>query len=439
MHLLKWHLPERNNYNHIMKKFYFIILAAAAIVSAASCQKISDLITGKTTTEEGLVDDKGKDLTPDQQKAKIEETANALMDLLDKEGWEAEYNKVNSTVESLGTVEVDSEEIGTYLQDIVNAWTSMQGEDPQSVAVTVAHLTDIKGHFTQNAEGKFDFSEADDLAITVFDGTSPVTVTFQAKDESKTPAHFADENDDVTIFIPGTSLLSISKDNEVMGSLELRLKPMDANGDGIITEEDMINVSYSLKVGAYVFELSQADYATTNASVKAKILKGKQLIIGASVTANYQYQETETGIDFQSASANAMIDLAGKMQLRFVVPDAIKLEEVSDKITEAEANNNQEAFKAALEEIEKLYGIGVYYDGKNTLQATIGFEPTFEEADGYSYFDAIPVIRFADGTSYAAEEYFTQERFGDLAKDIQEWLADLMNYLGLAEEDPTQA
>lgn len=415
-----------------MKKFSFIILAAAAVMSAASCEKINDLVTGKTTTEEGLVDDKGKDLTPDQQKVKIEETANTLMDLMDKEGWETEYNKVNSVVDALGQKEIDATDISTYLSGIISAWTSMRGEDPQTVAITVAHLTDIKGHFTENAEGKFDFTEADDLAITVFDGTNPITVSFLAKNESKTPAHFADSDDDVTIFIPGSASISVALNNEVMGLLELRFSPKDMNGDGYITEADVINLSYTLKVGAYTFDLSQADYATDHASAKASISKGKLLIIGAEVAANYQYEETETGLNVKSASANAMVDLAGKMQVRFAVPDAIKLEEVSDKLTQAEAEENHGAFKAALEELDKLYGIGVYYDGKNTLQATIGFEQVL--ADDANYWDVIPVIRFADGTSYAAEEYFTQERFGDLAAEIQNWVADLMKYLGLEEQ-----
>ena len=421
-----------------MKKLSYVLVAAAVVMSAASCEKISDLVNGVTENEQGLVDDKGKDLTPDEQKVKIEETANTLMDLMDKKGWEAEYNKVNETIDALGEKEVDSEEIGTYLSNIVSAWTSIRGENPNEVAVTVAHLTDIKGHFTENKDGKFDFTEADDLAITVFEGNVPVTVTFSAKDEAKVPAHFSDKNDDVTIFIPGTSYLGISKNNEGLASLELRLKPKDVNNDGIINEEDMIDVSYTMKVGSYTFELSQANYATTNASASAQILKGKQLIIGVSVSAKYSFEEVQkedyTNIEVKSASGEAMVDLAGKMQMRFVVPDAVKLEEVSDKLTQAEAEKNHGAFKAALEELEKLYGIGVYYDGKKTLQATIGFEQVL--ADDANYWDVIPVIRFADGTSYAAEEYFTQERFGDLAAEIQNWVADLMKYLGL-DEDPS--
>lgn len=414
-----------------MKKFSFIILAAAAIMSAASCEKINDLITGKTTTDEGLVDDKGKDLTPDQQKVKIEETANTLMELMDKKGWEAEYNKVNSVVDALGQKEIDATDISTYLSGIISAWTSMRGEDPQTVAITVAHLTDIKGHFTENAEGKFDFTEADDLAITVFDGTNPITVSFLAKNESKTPAHFADSDDDVTIYIPGSATISVSLNNEVMGLLELRFSPKDMNGDGYITEADVINLSYTLKVGAYTFDLSQADYATDHASAKASISKGKQLIIGAEVAAKYDYTggpEDPENFKVNSSSVNAMVDLAGKMQVRFAVPDALSLDAASVKVNEAK---NIEEFQAALAELEKLYGMGIYYDGKNTLQATIGFEAVATE-DGY--WDANPVIRFADGTSYAAEEYFTQERFGDLAAEIQNWVADLMKYLGLEEQ-----
>ena len=416
-----------------MKKLSYVLVAAAVVMSAASCEKISDLVNGVTENEQGLVDDKGKDLTPDQQKVKIEETANTLMDLMDKKGWEAEYNKVNETIDALSAKDVDAEDIGTYLSDIVSAWTSIRGENPNEVAVTVAHLTDIKGHFTENKDGKFDFAEADDLAITIYDGNVPVTVTFYAKDEASVPAHFSDKNDDVTIYIPGTSYLGISKNNESLASLEIRLKPRDVNNDGIINEEDMIDVSYTMKVGSYTFELSQANYATTNASASAQILKGKQLIIGASVSAKYSFEEVQkedyTNIEVKSASGEAMVDLAGKTQIRFTVPDALALETATDEMYKAQDNNDGEAFKAALEQLEKLYGFGVYYDGKKTLQATIGFEAVNID----NYWDANPVIRFADGTSYAVEDYFTEDRFGELAQTIQEWVTDLMKYLGLEE------
>ena len=419
-----------------MKKISYVIIAAAVVMSAASCEKIESFIKGETTTEQGLVDDKGKDLTPDQQKSKIEETANTLMNLMDKSQWEADYENVMLTVSSLEQKNnLDASDIEAYLKDIVNAWSSVKGEDPYTVTITVAHLTQIKGHFTENKEGKFDFQEADDLEITVFDGETPVTVTFAAKDEVATPAHFSDSNDDVTIYIPASSTLSIAKGNDVIGSLEIRLSPKDLDGDYFITEADAISVSYTMKVGAYTFDLSQADYATDKAAVSAKILKGKQLIIGVSLSAEYAFEEINeegrTGIDVTAASAKAMVDLAGKTQIRFSLPDGMKLEAATKKVSEAQRQGDGDAFKAALAELEKLYGFGVYYDGKKTLQATLGYEAVYDEE--LKYWDANPVIRFADGTSYAVEDYFSEDNFGKLSTEIMSWVNDLMNYLGIQQ------
>lgn len=419
-----------------MRKISYVFVAAAVVMAAASCEKIEGFIKGETTTEQGLIDDKGKDLTPDQQKSKIEDTANTLMNLMDKSQWEADYENVMVTVASLDQKEnLDASDIEAYLKDIVNAWSIVKGEDPYTVTITVAHLTQLKGHFTENKEGKFDFQDADDLSITVFDGETPITVTFAAKEEAATPAHFSDSDDDVTIYIPASSTLSIAKGNDVIGSLEIRLSPTDLNGDYFITEEDAISLSYTMKVGAYTFDLSQADYATDKASVSAQILKGKQLIIGASVSATYAFEETNedgrTGINVTAASAKAMVDLAGKTQIRFNVPDGIKLEATSKMITDAQVKGDEVTLKNALAELEKLYGFGVYYDGKNTLQATIGFEAVYLEE--LKYWDVNPVIRFADGTSYAVADYFSQDRFGDLTNEITKWGNELMEYLGIQQ------
>ena len=419
-----------------MKKLYYVFVAASVVMATASCEKISGIIHGETTTEEGLVDDKGQDLTPDEQKVKIEETANTLMDLTDKKGWEEDYEEINTTIEDLNKKEVDSEEIEKYRSDIVKAWTTYKEGDSHEVAVTVAHLTDFKGHFTENAEGKFDFKEADDLAVTVYTGDVPVTVSFSAKKEASTPYHTVDSYEDVTVYIPATATLGIKKGKKDLGSLELRFKVKDVNGDGVITEDnDKVTLGYTLKVGDYSFELSDSSATIEEASASATLKKGKQLIIGVTVAATYEYkeevQEDYTYTTFAPKSANAMVDLAGKTQIRFTVPDADKVQELANKLSQ-NAEGDGEQYKATLAELEKAYGFGVYYDGKHTLQATLGFEAVYYEE--YSFWSSNPVVRFADGTSYAVEEYFTEERFGDLVKTINDWVTDLMKYLGLYYE-----
>ncbi|MCR5408323.1 MAG: hypothetical protein K6E61_04375 [Bacteroidales bacterium] len=421
-----------------MKKISYVFVAAAVVMAAASCDKIQGLINGENgNNEEQVPVEEEKELTPDEQKVKIEETATSLMALMDKSQWGAEYENVMVTVESLDQKDLDSKDIEAYLKDIVDAWSIVKGEEGSTITYTVAHLTQIKGHFTENSEGKFDFQDADDFSVTVFDGEIPVTATFAAKDEAATPAHFADLDDDVTIYIPASSTFSISKNNEVIGLLEIRLSPKDLNGDNYITKEDAIIVSYTMKVGAYTFDLSQADVSTEHAVASARILKSDQLIIGVTLDAIYTYINEyyeEDGANYHYVAlmptkVNASVDLAGKMQIRFDVPDGTKLQEVTEEVNAAQINGDEKAFKDALAELEKLYSFGVYYDGGNTIQATIGFEPVFDEVDQHWNYN--PVIRFADGTSYAVEDYFSQENFGDFANELMNWVNDLMDYLGI--------
>ena len=185
-----------------MKKLSYVLVAAAVVMSAASCEKISDLVNGVTENEQGLVDDKGKDLTPDQQKVKIEETANTLMDLMDKKGWEAEYNKVNETIDALSAQDVDAEDIGTYLSDIVSAWTSIRGENPNEVsssisavsaesAISALLLSAEMDGAGESAEWLFaDFAEVADIADLVT-RLIPASLAFWKKDLMVTPVPWA--------------------------------------------------------------------------------------------------------------------------------------------------------------------------------------------------------------------------------------------------------
>ena len=75
-----------------MKKIAFYLMAAAMVLTTAGCEKINDLIEGKTTNDQGLVDDNGKKLTADEQKTKIDETADALMADLDMSVWQHTAN-----------------------------------------------------------------------------------------------------------------------------------------------------------------------------------------------------------------------------------------------------------------------------------------------------------------------------------------------------------
>ena len=77
--------------------------------------------------------------------------------------------------------------------------------------------------------------------------------------------------------------------------------------------------------------------------------------------------------------------------------------------------------------------IGVYYDGNNTLQATLGLEPYYETGYGYNGrgWEVMPVIRFADGTSYSFESFFDEEEFSGLFDALEDWIAKIERMLGI--------
>ena len=102
-------------------------------------------------------------------------------------------------------------------------------------------------------------------------------------------------------------------------------------------------------------------------------------------------------------------------------------------MNKASASQDYEAFKTALDKFEKSFGIGLYYDGTSNLQATLGFEPMNEAG-----FNAIPVIRFLDGTTVGVEEYFSEQNFGSVMQRIAEWGNGIAGYLGLMDKEPVK-
>lgn len=423
-----------------MKKIAIYVMTAAMVLTTAGCQKISDLVTGKTTTEQGLVDDRGKKLTVDEQKAKVEETANILMADLDKSVWEAEYEKVMNTVAILDQKEVDATVIQEKLNAIVDLWTSVTGENPNEVTKTLAKISDFKGHFTENAAGGFDYTEADDLQITVKAGENTVTITYTATDSDIVYTLTEKENGSyLKAYVPKKVLSTLILGNEQLAALEVNLDPKDVNGDGVWEEDtDKVNIGYALTVGSYTMKIEQAEYATENAKASVKLFKGKDLVIGMNAKAVIKMEEVTVEDEAGSytepkvtpVSAEVTLDLAGKMQFMATVPDFAKLEEASNNVGSALESKNEEAIAAAAAEFEKLLGVGVYYDGKNTLQATVGFEP-FKEGENW---DVLPVLRFADGTTYTMEDFTKDQKFADIANNVMNWFQEMMDYLGIKTE-----
>lgn len=444
-----------------MKKSVFGLMTIAAVAFAlTSCDKLSEFLGGNTSKEEvneqGLVDDGGTAIEAEAQKTKIEDTADAVMGAFDLNVWKSNYDKAYAIVETTQEKELDGSVITEKLDAIVDLWMSESGEDPYVVYTTVARLSDLKGHFTENAEGGFDYEEADDLQITIYVDGEAVTFTFSvveredkillySKDayyDNETDINgdgVVDENDvvkeygeDVYFYLPQSAKAQIIAGNEVLASLDVTLNFTDVNANGQVDPDaDKLDLSTAITIEPYTLTIEQINYSKSDASVSVKLSNGSQVILALSASASYNLTASENEYAVVPVKASAMLDIMGKLQIRGSIPDYEALIEMEDNIYKAQKAGDKEAYEAAVAEFEKLIGLGVYYDGTSTLQASLGFEPEYYSDGGYDYWYANPVIRFADGTSYGVEEYFTQERFGDLLQKIIEWSGKITAYLGV--------
>jgi|GEM_PF-2615893 len=449
-----------------MKKVLYFVAAAALVFGAVACDGNKENVN-----EQGLLDDGGKKLTPDDQKSKIEETANALMSDLDLKVWQSDYELVMSTVAEMEDKNVDASAIEDHLGAIVDAWTTATGEEPGVVYTHVAHLSQLTGHFTENAEGGFDYEEANDLAVTIFSGNKTITATASVTDRDEKillNASFRNgydesgkpyESGDYTyMYVPEKASLGIAVDGKSLASLEITLNFTDVDKNGEADQNDKLDLGYSMTVGAYTFAIEQAEYATDAANVKMSFKRDGKLVLGVDAKAaakvvNYDYEKDgRSGYDVIPVSATANIDIEGKIQLSGNLPSGEALQAAEEEIDKAYSTNDYEAFKKAVDKLEKSFGVGVYYDGNKTLQATLGFEPVFnqggqadgdlngdgivDEQDSYEQsFSANPVIRFLDGTTVGVEEYFSEKNFASLLVNVQAWVYGIMDYLGVLNKE----
>ena len=443
-----------------MKKLFYFAAAAALVFGAAACNGNKENVN-----EQGLVDDGGAKLTPDQQKSKIEETADALMSDLDLKVWQSEYDLVNNTIQEMQDKDVDASVIEERINAIIDAWTTMTGEEPGVVYTHVAHLSQLTGHFTENAEGGFDYEAANDLAITIFSGGKTITATASVKDrdekvllqESFNNGTDASGNqyhsgDYTYAYVPEKANLAIAVDGSSLASLEIRLNYTDVDKNGEADQNDKLDLGYTMTVGAYTFSIDQADYATDSANVKLSFSKEGKLVLGVDAKAAARIEEIQyeygTRTEFVPVSADVKVNIEGKIQLVGSLPSYDHVEKAQEELNNS---SDFEKFKVALDKFEKSFGIGLYYDGTNTLQATLGFEPVNKPAEQAGWdingdgvtdsndvypasFTFDPVIRFADGTSYTAEA-FAQKYGQNLAAKIQEWVHGIQDYLGLKKTD----
>ena len=121
------------------------------------------------------------------------------------------------------------------------------------------------------------------------------------------------------------------------------------------------------------------------------------------------------------------IDVLGKLQIKGTADMAALVENTNKAFDEAKTDDEFKSYVAAAEQNMNL---AAYFDGGTMAQATLGLEPDKETIDGRSRLVIVPVLRFADGTSYAVfQTFFNPDDFKTLVEAAENWAEGVEKYL----------
>ena len=458
-----------------------------ASMLAVSCGDDDPAEPSGNTPEEPVKPEEPSDkeaLTPTQQKEKMEAVALDFMKLTpasDFENLAALSQHINDTYvdgyyewgevedwasrayeaakEATGLTTTEKEEGYSYLQTYVYTHYN---------ALLLA--SNFTGHF-KAAGGKWTLTKANDLQFEFNDQNGKTCVLAVKTSGKVTKVHAAELEDWIdydyeykdgfshytdyidlihcTIGVPETIEVTLTQ----AGATVVKTT-VNVNLSGVKNEEFDIsssNVTAKVKVelnNGYTIDVNDVAYTgNTKASTTCKLSKSNTTLATMAVAADVHDLPacnvsafTDPTFDdddykFDNAGAkNAFIklDIMGRMQIQGTVSDVRKYAEYLD---EADRNDENEAsFKSYINQANGLSDIHVFYDNSNVRQASVKWEPFYENYWGnYGYWTAEPVIYFADGSSYSTFSAFFNDK--DFKTVINTFKALADKYAGLVNEE----
>lgn len=431
-----------------MKRFY-LVLAAVAMLGVAACEK-QNPGTDPKQPEGGEVNPQPQPqpqpepeaaLSPEAQQDKLIATAEALMDALDLDNWKADADWTLQTVQELadfnGRADADLEKWAKAVEEAMYEYT--EGTDWRLTKTTV-DLSKVTGHFTEN-NGVFHREPANNLSIDITLNGEPVHAEFNANGYYDPMLFYVSEREynsyneygyvdgtytnshEVWVAVPKEAELKITRSGKDFAVLKAQFSLTDVNADGTMDPlNDKIGVKVSLAAAGYELAVNKLDYTPSNGAVDVTFTKGTQTILALNAKAAYQFGQE---MNFTPKSADVAIDLMGMTQVKGTVASFDKLMEAYAKVNEALKGGDEATIDAAFAELEKCFDLGVYYDGGTLKQATVGFDYVAPE-DGHNYVAVL--IRFADGSAMAVDDFVSSDKFAGLVEEFETWLYKISNH-----------
>lgn len=408
-------------------------------------------------------------LSPEQQKEKLEAAGKAFLAEVDLDNWKKTADLVKVFIDF-----IDGCDLSPVENDIQQVETIVSSTDPDGIPHNIYqyHPAQFTGHYTfDNNVAVRTAGTFDDIQFDFAHDGHTFKVVGSYKESGKSFCSYKDERNEwvevfddygsVTdytpvlverregiIFLPEEVKASVTADGktefDVIANLDYNAS-FD-NIEDIMDLDDIkgtIDATLSIAAGDYKVTIGKLHFAPGSDDNLAVSFSrnGKDLVtlegllqglhIDTEVyTEHNEYDYDGDGIiddswdarrseiKYGATNFNLTADVMGLVQvkgfLKFDDIDGLDL----DKNTAAELNKE-------LDKMAEFYALNVFFDGDDEAQAWLSFEST----DDNGNLDIIPVVCFADGTSYAVEDWFTVERFQTLIDTAETVLEKISDYL----------
>ena len=428
-----------------MKKIFtsiMLLLAIAAGTTLVSCNKKNA----------------EKKYSQAEQANKLDATGEAFLQELDLDNWKATADLAIPGIMFLENADMR----GTEAPEIVTRENKVDVENLKWDCTYTIDMTDAKGHYTLDAEGKGakvagDFKDLQ-IAFTAEGHNYVADITFTnsdktfilSEDESKVDYYYdADENyvycegmvrhEKDILKVPATMKAEFTVDGKKQFVAEgaLTFNGYESLEEAPVVKDITVDVNLTVTAGDYTLNLSKLSLkgGTFDETFTFKHNK-KQLLSVTSKATGLNYvekvgvksgEEEEGDIPFACDNATVAVDVLGQVQVK----GNLKFNDFYSKyltLTSSEPKTVEEA-NALLKQLEPYYNLNVYYDKGNTVQAYVrpkAYE--IEREDGEKRMDIAAVIYFQDGTSQAVTEFFTKDNFAKTVAALESFVGKIQDY-----------
>lgn len=400
-------------------------------------------------------------LSPDVVKERLEQVAEDIMDEYPANDFEKFFDLSSKFVEKYFSEDYDWEDFYEYYEEKEDDFYSFTDDEWYENGVNygkytedyLIRLSDIRGKLNLG-NSSATCSDYDGLKVlfTLEGNNYEADVTFSGR---KTTAYYSYKdvwgrndsyydyyyrNEDIyniEVEVPEKVTVQITENGKSFADVTVDFV-VSFSKSGVNLTKDCFLVTTTVKIDEHELVLSKAGYnaSVAKATAGCTLRKGSKVILTMAVSGDVKVNlvteevnpEKESGNyddyiypEFTMAkNAEVNIDILGKVQIKGSCSNILTLIDHIETLWDTNSNSSAER---AIDNMNNILDLGLYFDGASEKQADIVMDYYVEDGyNGEEVYDFEPIMEFGDGSKYAFYEYFDEDAFDGTLDLFDVWI-----------------